>query len=89
MGLELLDGHLIDYLGNFDEKEIFVVLVDGIHCHTAKCRKKPSAKNCSHKFSGPGFAYEMGVAIRRNQLVWINGPCKALVHDVTPFVLQR
>jgi hypothetical protein len=71
--------------GNFDEDEIFVISVDGVHCRTAECRKHPSRKWYSHKFAGPGLAYELGIAIRRNQLVWMRGPFMASTHDITIF----
>jgi hypothetical protein len=71
--------------GNFDEDEIFLVSVDGVHCRIQEIRKDPGAKWYSHKFNGPALSYELGIAIRSNRLVWINGPFPASRHDITTF----
>jgi hypothetical protein len=31
----------------------------------------------SHKFNGPGLAYELALSLYTNKLVWLNGPFKA------------
>jgi hypothetical protein len=59
--------------------------VDGVHCRTGECRKNPTSKRYSHKFGGPGLAYELGISIRENRLVWINGPFLPSTHDITIF----
>jgi hypothetical protein len=71
--------------GGFDAEEIFIISVDGVHCRIQEVRKDPGAKWFSHKFNGPGLTYELGIAIRSNQLVWINGPFPASQHDITTF----
>ena len=68
--------------GNFENDPIFIVSVDGVHCKTYEARKNPTAKVYSHKYHGPGVAYEIGLAIFENRLVWINGPFGASVHDI-------
>jgi hypothetical protein len=59
--------------------------VDGIHCKTYEARKNPSSKIYSHKSHGPALAYELGISIYENKLVWISGPFKASVHDISMF----
>jgi hypothetical protein len=39
----------------------------------------------SHKHNSAGISYELGIAIRQNQLVWINGLFPASWHDITTF----
>jgi len=48
--------------------------VDGVHCPIEEPRQEPSAKWHSHKFHGAGLAYELGISVFENKLVWINGP---------------
>jgi hypothetical protein len=71
--------------GDWDKDTIFVILVDGVHCHTCECCNNPSSKRYSHKFGAPRLAYELGISIRSNQLVWINGPFLVSVHNITNF----
>jgi hypothetical protein len=73
--------------GSWGDKDdaVFIISVDGVHCRTYECRKNPSSKWYSHKHNGPGLTYELAIAIRTNNLVWINGPYKASTHDITMF----
>jgi DDE superfamily endonuclease len=71
--------------GTFDEDEVFLITVDGVHCRIREVRKDPGAKWYDHKSNGPGLAYELGIALRSNRLVWINGPFPASRHDITIF----
>ena len=71
--------------GEIDDDDIFMISVDGVHCKTGEVRKQPGSKWYSHKSHGAGLAYELGIAIRSNRLVWINGPFPASRHDVTIF----
>jgi hypothetical protein len=71
--------------GQWDEDEIFIVSVDGVHCRVQEVRKDPSAKWFDHKSHGAGVTYELGIAIRSGNLVWIKGPFPASRHDVTMF----
>lgn len=64
---------------------IFVMTVDGVHFRTRECRIDPNKNWYSHKFNGPGLSYELGIAIRKNQLCWINGPFQASFHDSKVF----
>jgi DDE superfamily endonuclease len=71
--------------GDFDDEEVFLLTVDGVHCRIQEVRKDPGAKWYDHKTHGPGLSYELGIAIRSNRLVWINGPFPASRHDITTF----
>jgi DDE superfamily endonuclease len=71
--------------GGFEDDEIFIVSVDGVHCKIQEVRKDPGAKWYSHKFNAAGVTYELGIAVRSNRLVWIKGPFPASQHDVTTF----
>lgn len=72
-------------MGGFDNDEIFIISIDGVHCRIQEVRKDPSAKWYSHKFHGAGLSYELGIAVRSNRLVWINGPFHASRHDISIF----
>lgn len=39
----------------------------------------------SHKFNGPGVAYEVAVSLETSKIVWINGPFKAGESDLSIF----
>jgi len=67
------------------EDHTFIMTVDGVHCSVQEVRKDPGSKWYSHKSHGAGLSYELGVAIRSNRLVWINGPFPASRHDLTIF----
>jgi len=73
----------------FEEEEIaddtFIISVDGVHCRVQEVRKDPGKKWYSHKSSGAALSYELGIAIRSDRLVWMNGPFPASFHDVTIF----
>jgi hypothetical protein len=73
--------------GEFNEDDTFIITVDGTHCRIQEVRTDPGAKWYSHKFNAAGVTYELGIAIRSNQLVWINGPFPASQHDITTFRL--
>jgi hypothetical protein len=66
-----------------DSDDVFVISIDGTHCRINEPRGEPSAKWFSKKFSQAGLSYELGIAIRSNQLVWVNGPFPASEHDIT------
>jgi hypothetical protein len=71
--------------GDWENEDIFIISVDGVHCRVQEVRKDPSAKWFDHKSHGAGLAYELGIAIRSGKLVWIKGPFPASTHDVTIF----
>jgi hypothetical protein len=71
--------------GNFEDDEVFIISVDGVHCRVQEVRRAPGSKWYSHKHNSAGVSYELGIAIRQNQLVWINGPFPASQHDITTF----
>ena len=71
--------------GDWEDEDIFVVSVDGVHCRIREVRRDPSAKWFDHESHGAGLTYEIGIAIRSGKLVWIKGPFPASTHDVTMF----
>ena len=85
--IQRLKEHKIKWFedGEIDEKDVFLVSVDGIHCRTYEVRSDPGKKWYSHKSHGAGFAYELAIAIRSNRLVWMNGPFYASKSDITMF----
>ena len=72
-------------VGKFENTTIFGWTVDGVHFRTQEDRKNPNAKVYSHKFSGPGIAYEIGISIYEDRVLWIKGPFVASTHDATMF----
>lgn len=51
---------------------------------TQEFRLDPSSKWYNHKSKSAGLTYEMALAIRQNQLVWVNGPFPSgAMHDST------
>jgi hypothetical protein len=44
---------------------------------------KFSEKFMSHKFKGNGLKYEVGVCIATGRIVWIHGPSRAGMNDIT------
>jgi hypothetical protein len=71
--------------GGFEDEEVFIISVDGVHCRVQEVRTDPGAKWYSHKFNAAAVSYELGIAIRSNRLVWVNGPFPASRHDVATF----
>lgn len=76
--------------GNFDNDDVYIISVDGVHCQIWEPRKDPGAQHYSHKSNSAGKAYEIGIAIRRRNApgdfcVWIRGPFDASTHDLTIF----
>jgi len=62
-------------------EETFLISVDGVHFRINELRRKPSARWCSYKFKSAGLAYEIGISIYYNRVVWINGPYQAADGD--------
>jgi DDE superfamily endonuclease len=71
--------------GGFEDEEIFIISVDGVHCRIQEVHTHPGAEWYSHKSNSAGVTYELGIAIRSNRLVWLSGPFPASQHDVTTF----
>jgi DDE superfamily endonuclease len=65
--------------------EVFLFSVDGVHFCINEPQTEPSSKWCSHKHKSARLAYEIGISIYNNQVVWINGPFKAAKHNKTIF----
>jgi hypothetical protein len=64
---------------------IFVCSVYGLHCLIYKLRTDPESKWYSHKFNGPGVAYEIAVALHSNRVLSVRGPFPASTHAITIF----
>ncbi|CAJ1944984.1 unnamed protein product [Cylindrotheca closterium] len=62
-------------------QEVCVASVDGVHFCIWEPRKFPSAKWYSPKYKKAGLAYEIGVAVHHNKIVWVNGPFPAGEND--------
>jgi len=59
---------------------------DGVHCAVNEPQKQPSTKWSLQKHGGKAaLTYEIGIAIYQNQVVLINGPHPAAMHDMTMF----
>jgi hypothetical protein len=71
-----------------DDIPVFLITVDGVHCrvHEPKHPTKSKDKSYySHKFKQSALNYELGVSVFDNALVWLNGPSKASLHDISIF----
>lgn len=60
-----------------DNQQRFLCSVDGTHCRIQEPRSYPNKDWYSHKFEHPGCAYEIGVDLFANRIVWMNGPFMA------------
>jgi hypothetical protein len=63
----------------------FIASVDGTHCHIFEPRTDPRSKWYSHKFNGPGVAYEVVIALHSNNVISVRGSFPASIHDITVF----
>jgi DDE superfamily endonuclease len=63
----------------------WILSVDGTHCRIKEPRAVPDKHWYSHKFHKPGVAYELGVNLFENKLVWMSGPYKAGDTDIVIF----
>eukprot|EP00980_Cylindrotheca_fusiformis_P009533 scaffold2088_cov119-Cylindrotheca_fusiformis.AAC.2 len=68
-----------------ENDDTFIISLDGVHCTIYEPRRDPSSKWYSHKSNSAGLTYEIGIAIRSNNVVWVNGPFPASQHDITTF----
>eukprot|EP00804_Cyclotella_cryptica_P002591 CCRYP_010417-RA/>CCRYP_010417-RA protein AED:0.07 eAED:0.04 QI:0/0/0/1/1/1/2/0/297 len=66
------------FMGNFGNEAL--ITIDGTD---VPVQHKFDPKLCSHKFKSNGLKYEVGVCIQTGNIVWINGPFRAGVHDIT------
>jgi hypothetical protein len=60
--------------GGFEKDEVFIITVDGVNFRTQEFRLDPSSKWFDHKTKSTGLTYELALSIRRQALVWMNGP---------------
>ncbi len=72
---------------NFGD-DIWALTVDGTHCWIREPQHPVWSQDpewYSHKFNKAGINYELGISISQNRLVWMNGPFKAGLNDITIF----
>ena len=67
-----------------DSNLVFLVSVDGTDCPIQEPRPF-NRQWFSHKFNGPALKYEVAICVRTGWCVWINGPFRGGVHDITIF----
>lgn len=79
-----LKGRKIKFCA-WKEGEVFILSVDGVHFQIYEVRTDPGSKWFDPKSQSAGLAYEIALAIRENQIAWINGPFPASTHDITMF----
>jgi DDE superfamily endonuclease len=70
---------------NEDPVAIFPLSVDGIHCRANEPRKQPSATWCLPKLKQAALAYEVGISVYSNHIVWVSGPFPAAQHDLKTY----
>ena len=58
----------------FDPEEIYWISVDTVNFRTQEFRLDPSAKWYDFKSNSSGLKYEFACALRRPEIVWVNGP---------------
>ena len=66
---------------DFDDDNIYLLTVDGVHFTIREQQKDPGPKWYDHKSHSAGVRYEMCVAIRSSSIVWINGPFPGKIID--------
>ncbi len=72
---------------NFGD-DIWGPTVDGAHSWLSEPQHPTWSQDSewySHKFNRAGVGYELGISISENRLVWMNGPFRAGLNDVTVF----
>ena len=72
-------------LDGFDENEIYIIAVDGIHFHTQEFRLTPSSVWYDYKSASSGVKYLFAMSISRPAIVFKSGPFPASVHDINIF----
>ena len=74
-------------LNNMDP-EFCVVTIDGTDFRTWE-RKHPTLnqdrKQCLKKFNHAAVKYEIAISVYTSKVVWINGPFRGGIHDLTMF----
>ena len=72
--------------GDFDDDEIYIFSVDGVHFTKHEVRTKPGPEWYGTKSNSAGLAYEVAVAIQSSsKIVWTNGLHPTSKHDMTIF----
>ncbi len=67
------------------DEERFIATIDGTHCRIREQRSDPNSNWYSHKYNGPALNYELAIDLNESKLIWINGPYRAGVPDITVF----
>jgi DDE superfamily endonuclease len=67
---------------------IFIGSIDGTHCPIEEPHQKPDPIWYSHKFNGPGLAYQIVVSVQESKILSITGPYMAGEQDITIFRKQ-
>lgn len=70
------------------EDEIWALTVDGTHCEFREPSHPEFRLNTgynSHKKGQAGLAYEIGISLFESQVVWVNGPFRAGMNDLSIF----
>ena len=70
---------------NPEFKDTYIVSVDGVHFRIWEPRKFPSTKWYSKKYNKAGLSYEIALSLKRNKIVWVNGPFPAGENDKAIF----
>lgn len=84
--VQALAAEKIQWIDVADDKEIFILTVDGVHFRINEPRHRPSSRWYSHKSDSAGLAYEIAISIHENKIVWINGPFMAAEDDRNIFL---
>ena len=74
---------------NYDDDELWIISVDGVHCRIQEVRKDPGAKWYDHKTNSAGVSYEVALGIRSGRIVWMKGPFPASRHNLTTFSTMK
>ena len=75
-------------ISKFKTDTIYVYSVDGVYFHSKESRKTPTRRVYSQKFHGSGLAYEVGIAIFKNHILWSKGLFQASTPDCTIFQIK-
>ena len=83
-GRNELTGALFQIVWPDSWETAFIISVDGVHFPFHEVKHETLSKDkawYSHKFNGPGVAYEFALSIYTSHLVWIREPYKAGTSD--------
>jgi DDE superfamily endonuclease len=78
-------NHNLEQNQNNQPNIAWFMSVDGVHCMVQEPRNVPDKDWYSHKHNKPCVAYEIGLDLQLNQIVWTSGPHKAGETDLVIF----